>query len=122
MTLAAQIAADIALLLNTSELSVSLVYQPSGGAARTIVGNTDAGSDFVDTQHGRDEVEFLDVFVKRDSTDGIDDPQLGDKIKIASGSKWYSFSGLRTEEHENDWTLRFIRAVADKHGGLPRDR
>jgi hypothetical protein len=117
MSLATQIEADLAFMLNTSELSRSLLYTPAGGTVRTIVGNTNAGSEYVDTATGRHKVDFLDVFVLRDATDGIDDPQEGDRIEL--DSKSYSYCGPVIQQHEHDWTLRFHRDIPTKHGGLP---
>lgn len=125
MTLREQIAADVAAVhINTADFAESLTYVPNGGTARTISGVVDEGGDFAEQQHGIDEVETLEVFVSRDSTTGIDDPQLGDRVRraIDSDAKWYSYSGRKTDVDESAWTLIFERRVADKHGGLPSDR
>mgnify|MGYP003403616173 CR=1 FL=1 len=119
------LAADVEnVFTNPEEFGESIVYRPKDRTARTINAVVDEEGDFPDTQTGRNSAEFLDVFVTRDSTTGIDQPRFGDMVsRVADGTgtsaKWYSYSGQKMDVDESAWSLRFLRNVDSKHGGLP---
>jgi len=113
------LAADVSnVFTNSDEFGEPLSYQPKNGAARSVNGVVDHEGGYQDQSFGESNIEVLDVFVSRDDTTGIDDPQLGDRIARADG-RWFAFSGQKLETDESSWTLRFTRDIPTKHGGLP---
>lgn len=117
------LAADIEnVFTNPNEFGEQLTYKPKDGVTRTINGVVDEDGDYVQVGRDLDHQQFLDVFVSRDATTGIDDPQLGDAIHraIDPEDKWYSFSGLNSDVDESGWTLRFLLDNVSRHGGLAR--
>jgi hypothetical protein len=117
------LAADIEnVFTNPNEFGEQLTYKPKDGVTRTINGVVDEDGDYVQVGRDLDHRQFLDVFVSRDSTTGIDDPQLGDAIRraIDPDGKWYSYQGQKSDVDENAWTLRFVLDEVKQHGGHSR--
>lgn len=110
---------------NSNEFGESLVYKPKDGTARTIAGVVDEEGTYPELANEKDSIEFLEVFVSRDSTTGINDPQLGDRIsRVADGedddAKWYAWQGEKTDVDSSGWSLKFVRQYSVLKGGNRR--
>lgn len=131
MTLREQIHADVAgVFLNTEDFGESFWYCPKDGTKRRIVGVAEAErTEVIESPHGKQNRHTLELFCSRDSTTGIDDPQLGDGLWRVSTDEdqGFSFAGLANDRDENDGTadagqgnahsLLFIRYTPYKIGG-----
>lgn len=123
MTLRAQITADVAkVFLNTQEFAETCRYYQKCGNKRNVVAVVDELGSFVEDQIGKKSEEFIDVFVSRDGTAGIDEPQLGDalhrlEVDEDTPDKGYAYTGEKSDVDENAWTLRFKRKIPYKTGG-----
>lgn len=131
MTLKAQIHSDVAgVFLNVADFAETFTYHPREGARRDIVGVVaDEQQEVIETTSGKQNRHTLNLFVSRDSTTGIDDPQLGDGLwrKSANSDEGFSFGGLATDPDSNDGTayageanghtLLFVRYTPYKFGG-----
>ncbi len=133
MTLREQIAADVGdVLLNTDDFGEICTYLPQVGDLRSIVCVVEEDSQQVDERNTLVLAASIRVFVSRDSSDGIDAPQLGDKLcresdhladDSADPGKCYSFAGVVDESDDatgTAWTLAFVRNQPDEIGGHRR--
>lgn len=137
MTLREQIHADVEdVFLNVDDFGETFYYLPAGGTRRTIVGTvTRERSEVIEASQGTWQKRHeLEVFVSRDSTTGINDPQAGDalwrKSEGTSDPQGFSYSNMTEERDENDGTayagqgnghtLLFLRYTPHKHGGLAK--
>jgi hypothetical protein len=123
VTLREQITTDVStVFLNEEDFAESCTYIPKGCASRTITAVVDELGSFVENNLGKRSEEFIDVFVSRSSTTGIDEPQLGDafyrtEVDEETPDKGYSYTGEKSDVDENAWTLRFKRKIPYKTGG-----
>jgi hypothetical protein len=85
MSLAAQMAADMTVFLNTAEFAASVVYTARGGSPKTIDAVVDYGTDQIgDAQDGRNRSRHATVHISRDATAGIAAPAPGDAVTLSS--------------------------------------
>lgn len=131
MTLKAQIHSDVEdVFLNVSDFGETFVYCPKGGARRDIVGVvTSAQVEVIETDSGKQNRHVMNLFVARDATTGIDEPQLGDGLwrKSAESDEGFSYGGMADDPDSNDGTayagelnghtLLFLRYTPYKFGG-----
>jgi hypothetical protein len=126
VTLREQITADVSsVFLNDEDFAETLIYKPACGGSRTITGVVDEDGTYPELANEKDSIEFLSVFVSRDATNGIDNPQLGDRIsRVIDGegneAKAYTYLGEKAEVDENAWTLKFTRQYTVLKGGNRR--
>lgn len=111
MSFRTQLAADLAVMLNSAEFGETVTYTPFNGVARTIAAVVDrSGLQQRDgTRHNYDELEIT-VFAYSDPVLGISDPQTGDKIQLGEDGPevcWDFDSRLHLSE--GGVTLRFKR-------------
>lgn len=106
MTLATQIAADVAdVFLNSDDFGETVSYTPVGGSARSIVAVVvTMPSDL--TQESSHEVahNFVSVLAAKSASTGIEAPAKGDTI-VWSG-RIYSWVGI-IHQDAGAWQLKF---------------
>jgi hypothetical protein len=124
-TLREQIAADVeAVFLNVDDFAETCTYIPKDGDSRSIVAVVEEDAQQPEEMNTASLLGVIRVFVSRDSSTGIDAPQLGDKFwREADGTapeKAYSFSGVVDESDDataTAWTLLFTRKRPYEVGG-----
>ena len=126
MTLKTQLVTDLAtggVFFNTNDFAEPATYYPVGGIARLVQVVVDNQASFPEQAAGLVSQQALDVFVSRSATTGIDNPQLGDGLKLstdAAGVGWSYQEKLEGDEHS--FTLRFVRTVLEQVGGTRQQR
>jgi hypothetical protein len=114
-TLQEQLATDVAaVFLNTSEFASTDQYTPVDGLPRDVIGVAEEAVDGQsDSEIGDEEpVERIRYWTSRSlDSDGIDDPQIGDELVLASDpdDTPYTFSGDIPERDTDSWWLIFWR-------------
>ncbi len=128
-TLREQIQADVGgVLLNTDDFGETCTYLPKDGPARSIVAIVEESGELLDDSGGVVFADSAHVFVSRDSTDGINAPQLGeqfwrehDHLADGSGDPGKAYSFWSKEESDDatasGWTLIFGRKRPFEKGG-----
>ena len=121
MTLKEVLSSDVQdVFLDTDEFAESdwTFYAKDGGPSRSITvitvetGNIDEG-DMV-----AEEVEFINVFVERNETTGIDEIHHGAKIRKATDNpdEFWHYSGEVIEKDTDIQVLQFIRRTQIQRG------
>lgn len=133
MTLREQIHDDVAeVFLQTDDFGETFYYLPKDGTRREIVGVVcGERSEVIETSTGEMLQKMLQLFVSRDSSDGIDSPKVGDalwrKSEGTTPRNAWSFSrqvedgdehdGVAYAGEDNAYVLLFVRNVPVSHGG-----
>lgn len=126
MTLKGQIASDVSsggIFFNTSDFAEAATYYPKGGAARAIVVIIDNQASFPEQNSGLASSQSIDVMVSKSESDGIDNPQLGDGLRISTnntGEGWAYQETIEGDEHAH--VLRFVRMKLEHIGGTRQQR
>jgi hypothetical protein len=129
-TLREQIEADVGdVFLNTDDFAETCTYLPKSGGARSIVVVCEEEKQRVDDGAKVWLVTTLHVFCSRDTSEGIDAPQLGESIcrendHLPDGTpdptKLFSYQGNDEEADDTtatSWTLIFERNRLIETGG-----
>lgn len=110
MTLKDLMAADVAaVFLNMDEHAVEAVYLPKEGRYRSVPIVWDEDGSFSDDGDQQKRIEVGKAFCRK-SPAGIDDPQFGDRLKLADG-RIFVYTGEHSEVDAaaGCWTLHFQR-------------
>jgi hypothetical protein len=103
-------------ILSTDYFAEEVEYVPSNGTARTITVKISAKVELQEPNEGDERFEeMVRVKVKRDATDGIGSPELGDMITRSvtrePDRRPYVFTGHKEEVSESHWVLIFGRIL-----------
>jgi len=120
-TLKQQITADVAgVFLDTDEFAEEVTYIPADGAEVSITVIIEEEDEFLDENNRSAFVEYIRVFAKRATADGIKSPTIGDGIKRSAtedpGQQVYGYTGQREDPERDTWWLLFKRTRTQRQG------
>lgn len=94
-------------------------YPPDCATKRTISVKVDHMGSYIENNSGKWNISTIDVTVRRSSTEGISESELGGAIVLSGDDpdQGYAWTGERTEVFSNCWKLRFQRKTPYKIGG-----
>ena len=109
------LAHDVAnVFLNTNEFAETATYLPREGGPREVAGIPEEDGNFAQSETSIERVESLRWFCSR-GTDGITDPQLGDKLRLSDG-RTFTFSGDTSQADNASWWVHFERRIPNRLG------
>ena len=113
MTLAAQIAADTAILATTGEHGASVTYTARGGSPKIIVGFVRRNSIGPDGQMRSVPLQMPELWIPRNATTGIAAPTTFDMVSVpehpGGASVTYRVAAIIPESDPGLWHLRLVK-------------
>jgi len=97
-------------LLELGLLSETVTYLPKHGSARSVTASVKAGAEWLESEHGQYQVEFLELTCLKTYDGGISAPLVTDQI-LREGDRYpepYGFTAI-VRQLPGRWTLRFER-------------
>ena len=118
MTLKDLMESDLSeVFLNTDEFSENVTYYPCEGEKRDISAAVFVGQQFERRNNNLLKVQTATIHVSNDSATGIDNPRMGDAIRLATDDKdtLWSFKEIKLRDSAG-FVLMFGRHKPKKSG------
>lgn len=113
---------DVGSPLLEEQSGETVTYFPKAGESRaiTVLVTRESGTIDPQTRH-RVQMDTVLVSCRRHATLGIDDPQIGDSIRLpdeTDETRW-DFKEIESGDRSGRWFLRFQKATLRRAGQAP---